>query len=193
MVKARLQRVIAMSLYYGIASRLPSHGPLKEPSRRIRQELCRRFLDACGPWVNIAGDVHLSSGRNVRIGNRSGLGPGCRVYGGLIMGDQVMVGPDVAFLSENHRFDDLERPIGQQGRTERDPPRVENGAWIGLRATILPGRVVGEGSIVAACAVVTRDVPPYAIVGGNPAEIIGTREGFSPSQHSATSASGGDH
>ena len=47
-----------MSLYYGIAKRLPSRGPLWEPSRRIRQELCRRFLDECGVWVNISTDVH---------------------------------------------------------------------------------------------------------------------------------------
>jgi maltose O-acetyltransferase len=174
--RLKFKRLIAMSLYYGIAKRLPSRGPLWEPSRRIRQELCRRFLDECGAWVNISTDVHLGTGRNVRIGNRSGLGPGCRVYGGLIMGDQVMVGPDVAFLSENHRFDDLNCPMGEQGRTERDPPRIEDGAWIGLRATILPGRVVGEGAIVGACAVVTRDVPAYAIVGGNPARVIGHRD-----------------
>jgi maltose O-acetyltransferase len=103
-----------------------------------------------------------------------------------------MVGPDVAFLSENHRFDDLERPMGAQGRTERDPPRIEDGAWIGLRATILPGRVVGRESIVAACAVVTRDVPPYAIVGGNPARVIGYRDGSAPPEEQAAAASGLD-
>ena len=86
-----------------------------------------------------------------------------------------MVGPDVAFLSENHRFDRLDEPIGWQGFTERNPPRIGNGFWIGLRATILAGKIVGEGAIVAACAVVTKDVEPYAIVGGNPAAVIGTR------------------
>jgi maltose O-acetyltransferase len=182
-----------MSLYYGFARHLPSRGPIKEPARWLRQELARRFLDACGAWVNIASDVHLSTGRNVRIGDRSGLGDGCRVYGGLVMGDQVMVGPDVAFLSENHGYDDLERPIGEQTSTERDPPRIEDGAWIGLRATILPGRVVGTGAIVAACAVVTRDVPPHAIVGGNPARVIGSRDGSAPPEAQATVASDGDH
>src|ERR1700733_9492729 len=182
-----------MSLYYGFAKRLPSRGPLREPARRLRQELARQFLDACGDWVNIASDVHLSTGRNVRIGNRSGLGDGCRVYGGLIMGGQVMVGPHAAFLSENHGYDDLERPIGEQVSTERDPPRIEDGAWIGLRATVLPGRVVGRGAIVAACAVVTRDVPPYAIVGGNPARVIGTRDGSAPPQVQAANASGRHH
>lgn len=171
----KIKRYYALSLYYTIATRLPSRGPLAEPGRWLRQELCRRFLDGCGKRVNIGSDVYLSTGAHVRIGNRSGLGRGCRVYGGLIMGEEVMVGPDVAFLSENHRFDRLDQPIGWQGMTERTPPRIEDGAWIGLRATILAGRVVGEGAIVAACAVVTKDVAPFSIVGGNPAVVIGTR------------------
>lgn len=133
------------------------------------------FLDGCGQRINISRDVHLSTGSRVSIGHRSGLGPGCRVYGGLIMGEEVMVGPDVAFLSENHRFDRLDQPIGWQGVTDRLAPRIEDGVWIGLRATILPGRVVGEGAIVAACAVVTKDVAPFTIVGGNPAVVIGNR------------------
>lgn len=172
-------RLIALALYYGIATKLPARGPAQTPCRWIRQELCRRFLAECGARINISADVYLSSGRDVRIGNRSGIGRGSRVYGGVIVGQEVMVGPDVTFLSSNHRYDDLDQPIGWQGVTERDPPRIEDGAWIGLRATILPGRVVGAGSIVAACAVVTRDVAPYTIVGGNPARVIGTR-GRSP-------------
>lgn len=172
---ARIRRLFALSLYYGVAIRLPGRGPLAGLFRWLRQELARAFLDACGERVNIAPDVHLSSGTNVRIGNRSGVGRGCRIYGGLIMGDEVMIGPDVAFLSENHRFDRLDQPIGWQGTTERAAPRIEDGAWIGLRATILPGRVIGEGAIVAAAAVVTRDVAPFTIVGGNPAAVIGSR------------------
>jgi maltose O-acetyltransferase len=171
----KIKRYVALCLYYGIANQLPGRGPLAEPSRWIRQELCRLFLDGCGERINIGPDVHLSTGANVTIGHRSGLGRGCRVYGGLIMGEEVMVGPDVAFLSENHRFDSLDEPIGWQGLTERAPPRIEDGVWIGLRATILAGKVVGEGAIVGACAVVTKDVAPYAIVGGNPAVVIGTR------------------
>jgi maltose O-acetyltransferase len=175
MSPARIRRYVALCLYYGLANKLPGRGPLGAPSRWIRQELCRRFLADCGQRINIGRDVHLSTGSRVSIGHRSGLGPGCRVYGALIMGEEVMVGPDVAFLSENHRFDRLDEPIGWQGVTDRDPPRIEDGAWIGLRATILPGRVVGEGAIVAACAVVTKDVAPYTIVGGNPAVVIGNR------------------
>jgi maltose O-acetyltransferase len=172
---AQIKRYLVISLYYGIATRLPDKGPLAEPARWIRQELCRRFLDRCGERVNIGAHVHLSTGADVRIGNRSGLGRNCRIYGGLILGEEVMVGPEVAFLSENHRFDRLDQPIGWQGMTERIPPRIEDGVWIGLRATILAGRRIGQGAIVAAGAVVTKDVAPYSIVGGNPAVVIGSR------------------
>jgi maltose O-acetyltransferase len=166
---------MGLILYYAIGTRLPGRGPLAEPSRWIRQELCRLFLEQTGARINISPDVHLGTGAHVRIGHRSGLGRGCKVYGSLIIGDEVMVAPDVSFLSENHRFDRLDQPIGWQGKTELIPPRVEDGAWIGLRATILPGRVIGAGAIVGAGAVVTRDVPRLAIVGGNPAKVIGSR------------------
>lgn len=162
-------------LYYGLAIKLPGRGPLSEPSRLIRQKLCHLFLDECGEWVNIGPDVHLGDGSNIRIGDRSGLGRGCHVYGGLTVGEQVMVGPEVAFLASDHRFDRLDIPIGHQGMGDLAPPRIEDGAWIGLRATILAGRVVGRGAIVAAGAVVTKDVAPFAIVGGNPATVIGDR------------------
>jgi maltose O-acetyltransferase len=172
---ASIKRHLGLWLYYGVAIRLPDRGPLREVARWLRQELCRCFLDYCGRRVNIGAGVDLGRGTHVRIGDRSGLGRGCRIYGGLIMGEEVMVGPEVAFLSENHRIDRRDTPIGRQGMTERDSPRIENGAWIGLRATILPGRIVGEGAVVAACAVVSKDVEPFTIVGGNPAVVIGTR------------------
>jgi maltose O-acetyltransferase len=165
----------ALALYYGLAIRLPGRGPLSELSRVTRQELCRVFLEECGERVNIGPDVHLGDGSNIRIGDRSGLGRGSRVYGGLTVGEEVMVGPEVAFLARNHRFDRLDIPVGHQGFSDLAPPRIDDGAWIGLRATILAGRVIGRGAVVAAGAVVTKDVAPFTIVGGNPATVIGTR------------------
>jgi len=175
MSRQQISRAGALALYYGLAIKLPGRGPLSEPSRVIRQVLCRRFLDECGEWVRISSNVYLGDGSNVRIGDRSGLGRGCRVYGGVTVGEQVMVGPEVAFLASDHRFGRLDVPIGHQGIGDLAPPRIEDGAWIGLRATILAGRVVGGGAIVAAGAVVTRDVAPFTIVGGNPATVIGDR------------------
>jgi acetyltransferase-like isoleucine patch superfamily enzyme len=61
-------------------------------------------------------------------------------------------------------------------------PVIEDGAWIGQRAIILPGRRIGRGAVVAAGAVVTRDVAPLEIVAGNPARVIGSRETVYPSR-----------
>jgi maltose O-acetyltransferase len=173
--KWSLRRVVALATYYGLAQRIPARGPLTELSRWLRQELCKQFLDYAGDWISIAPDVHFGTGANVRIGNRSGIGAGSRIYGGVTIGEQVMLGPSVSILAENHRFDRLDQPIGTQGFDPLEPPRIEDGAWIGLQAVILPGRVIGEGAVVGAGAVVTRDVPPFTIVGGNPAEVIRPR------------------
>ena len=181
-MKERLQgrgirRIIALALYYGVAFYLPGrYGPLGKLSERLREVLCKAFIDEAGEHIDLGPRVHLGSGANVRIGNRSGLGRGCRIYGGVTIGDNVMLGPYVSTLSENHRVDRLDVPIGWQGTTPLQPPVIEDGAWIGLLALILPGRVIGEGAVVGAGAVVTRDVPPLAIVGGNPAVVIRTRQ-----------------
>ena len=81
MGRAKIKRYVALCLYYGIANRLPGKGPLAEPARWIRQELCRKFLGGCGERINIGPDVYLSAGSEISIGHRSGLGRGCRVYG----------------------------------------------------------------------------------------------------------------
>ncbi len=115
MPRPRIARIAALALYYGFAIKLPGRGPLSAPAQAIRLRLCRVFLEACGESVSIGPDVHLGDGRDIRIGSRSGLGRGCRVYGGLTVGEQVMVGPEVAFLASNHRFDRVDVPIGRAG------------------------------------------------------------------------------
>ena len=67
----------------------------------------------------------------------------------------------------------------QQGFSDSKPVRIGDDVWIGMRVTILPGVTVGSHCIIGAGAVVTKDVPDYAIVGGNPARILRTRNKFS--------------
>jgi maltose O-acetyltransferase len=122
----------------------------------------------------VGSRVFIADGRYLTIGNSSGIGSDSRVYGAII-GEHVIMGPGVLFLKDNHRYDDTAVSIGSQGITEPALPVVEDDAWIGERAIILPGRRVGRGAIVGAGAVVTRDVMPYEIVGGNPARPIGNR------------------
>jgi maltose O-acetyltransferase len=81
-----------------------------------------------------------------------------------------MMGAGVTLLKDNHEVDSGGRAL--PGRTEPNPPTIADGAWIGDRAIVLPGRSIGEYAIVGAGAVVTRDVPAYAVVGGNPAQVI---------------------
>jgi maltose O-acetyltransferase len=93
----------------------------------------------------------------------------------------VVVGPNCVFLKENRGSDDLEIPVGFHNTTPVKVPVVEDWAWVGERAIVLQGRRIGKGAIVGAGAVVTRDVEPFTIVGGNPARVIGDRRSPTPS------------
>lgn len=103
------------------------------------------------------------------------VGPGCRICPRVVLGAYVMFGPEVAIMGADHRFDLPGVPTIFAGRPEPVTTRIEDDAWVGLRAILLAGVTVGRGAIVAAGAVVTRDVPPYTIVGGVPARPIGER------------------
>jgi maltose O-acetyltransferase len=126
--------------------------------------------------VNIEAGAYFHSGAQISIGSHSGLGIRCQLHGRITIGDHVMMGEDVLILTRNHRFDDLTRPMDQQGFAEERPVVIGNDVWIGTRAIILAGVHVGDGAIIGAGAVITRDVPSYAIVAGNPARIVRMRK-----------------
>ena len=84
------------------------------------------------------------------------------------------MGPRVNLLAENHNFDLADVPIKSQGVT-RQPIVIEDDCWLGAGSAVLAGVTVGHDSVVAAGAVVTRDVPPYSVVGGVPARVLRTR------------------
>jgi len=113
----------------------------------------------------------------IDIGDWVYIGPGARMSGsgGLHIGSNVAIGPDVAVFTSSHRYDQAEWvPFGPE--VDAAPVRIEDHAWIGGRAVILPGVTIGPGAIVAAGAVVTKDVPSCAVVGGNPARFIKQRD-----------------
>ncbi len=167
---------LCLFLYYGIAYFLPdSSFPGGSIFRRLREILCRRILAEAGTDINIESHVFVADGRHLRLGSGSGLGTGTRIYGAVI-GKGVLVAPNVVFLKENHSFGELDSPIGIQEDTSIKLPVVEDWAWIGERSIVLPGRRIGRGAIVGAGAVVTKDVEPFSIVGGNPARLIGYRQ-----------------
>jgi len=170
-------RYICTALYYLIARHLPaSDMPYSLGSKAIRAFLCRRIFKYTGRNVNIEHGAYFGSGKDIEIGDNSGLGFNCRVYGPLKIGNDVMMGPDVMIFTQNHETSRLDIPMRLQ-TAPKIPVEIGDDVWIGARAIILPGRKIGKGAIIGAGAVVTKDVPDYAVVGGNPAKIIKFRDG----------------
>lgn len=91
--------------------------------------------------------------------------------GTVTIGNNVLLGPFVKIWSVNHRFDDLETPVWQQG-WDMEPVVIEDNVWVGAGVFVAPGVTVGERSIVAAGTVLTKPVSSFSLVGGNPGRII---------------------
>ncbi|UZD23867.1 acyltransferase [Algoriphagus halophytocola] len=117
--------------------------------------------------VIIQGSGSIFLGKKSFIGSFSVIGSNESIY----IGDNVMVAQSVSIRDTDHNFSDLETPMISQGIVTA-PIIIEDDVWIGYGAVITKGVTIGKGAIVAANAVVTKDVPEYAIVGGVPAKII---------------------
>lgn len=116
----------------------------------------------------------ITVGDNVNLGYRPII---LATKSEILIGDDVMFGPEVTIRGGNHRIDIVGRTmISIKDNEKRDIDDqgviIENDVWVGTRAIILSGVVIGKGAVIAAGAIVTKNVPPYAIVGGNPAKII---------------------
>lgn len=146
-----------------------------------RMALLRRALGRCGRTVWIEYGCRLRRPDAIRIGDDTILGQGCRLMaypdGPIEIGDHVMLAPEVLITTVGHRFDpETHTPPIFHTTGDYGPVRIGDWAWLGARATILPGVEVGEGAIVAAGAVVTRDVSPWTVVGGVPARHLKDRD-----------------
>ena len=86
-----------------------------------------------------------------------------------------MMGPDVVILTHTHKIADITIPMGLQG-SEVKPVTIGNDVWIGMRSIIMPGVTIGEGAVIGAGSVVTKNIPPYSIAVGTPAKVIKTFE-----------------
>jgi len=116
------------------------------------------------PPFYTTGGVDITVGRNVFINQN------CTFYdlGGLDIADDVMIGPNVSIITTGHPIEPSQRRNGVVAK----PIVIERNVWIAAGATIIGGVTVGENSVVAAGSVVTKDVPPNTLVGGNPARVI---------------------
>lgn len=171
---SKLSRKIGGMLYYTIGRHLPpSTSGIRIGQRSFRAFCGKLMLKHCGEDVNIEKGALFSA--RTSLGDYSGIGINARINGTCTIGNYVMMGTDVVIITRNHAFDRTDIPMMHQGFEEERPVVIGDDVWIGDRVIILPGVHVGDGSIIAAGAVVTHDVPPYAIVGGVPAKVIRMR------------------
>ena len=140
------------------------HSP--EEVRDYLSQIIGRKVDES---VTLLPPFYVDFGKNIRIGKRCWIQQGCTFFdrGGNTIGNDVFIAPKVNLITINHDSDPENRSA-----TYGRPIVIEDKVWIGINSTILPGVTVGYGSIVGANSVVTHDVSPYTVVGGNPAKFI---------------------
>lgn len=177
-----------------------AHVPGATGIRLRRWYYCLR-LARPAPGIRIETGIRIGSPAHITIGADAYLGPDCKLFaspsspitigrglavnanvminargrGGIEIGNDVLIGPNVVLRSNNHVIANLKVPIAEQGMTDGTIV-IEDDVWIASNAVVLPDVRIGRGSIIAAGAVVTKDVPPLSIVGGVPAKVIGSRK-----------------
>lgn len=139
-----------------------------QPRRKLRM----------GPGCSISPNAVFSNPERVEIGARLTLGARCYLWAGpgtgrIVIGDDVLFGPDVMVTSAGYRFNDG-GPVTQQAMDEADVI-IGDDVWLATRVMVLPGARIGDGAIIGAGAIVTGEIPPYAIAVGTPARVVGQR------------------
>lgn len=154
---------------------------MRIPCHPLRRFTCIIIMKRFGRTSGIYRRVDLRTPYRISIGEHTNINRECVLdgRGGLIIGSNVDVAQQVNIWTEQHDYND------SNYKAISAPVIINDYVWLASRATILPGVTIGKGAVVASGAVVTKDVPPFAIVGGVPAKIIGHRneDAISYTQH----------
>lgn len=167
-VKSKLARV-SWNVVYSLIFRWMPTG--FATSRLVRIGLLKMFGAKIGANSTMHGSAKVWQPWNLTMGRQSTIGSrvDCYAVDKIIIGDQVVISQDAYLCTASH---DISSPTME---LKTAPIRVGSNCWICAHAIILPGVTIGEGAVVGAGAVVTRDVDPWTVVGGNPARIISWR------------------
>ena len=159
--------------YNGILSHIP--GAL---GFELRNKTIPKYFARCGENTIIHEGVRFRGIHKIEVGNNVELGVDSFIQasGGVILGNDVMLGPGVKIWSINHKFDDITKPIRDQGY-DNLPVVIGDGVWLGANVFVLPGVTTSEGCVVAAGSVVNKKIyPAYSILSGNPCRVVGNRK-----------------
>lgn len=174
----KIESLVCLVIYYGFAQYLPtSFGFMGKPSRWIRYQLCKRIFKKCGKNVNVERRASFGSGRDIEIGDNSGLGQYCNIPSNTKIGNDVMMGPNCFIIKYNHSFDRTDIPMRKQGYQSNGNVMtvIEDDVWIGMNVLMTPGRHISKGSIIGGGTLLCKDFPEYSVVGGNPSKLIKSR------------------
>jgi len=154
-----------------------THWRLHVKSSMIR--LCRAKFKVFGEGAEFRPGAYAICCSKISLGKRVVVRPGCMLFAdpreggaGIFIEDDVMLGSGVHIYVANHRFDNPQIPIINQGHYPSQSVRLESGCWLGALSIIMPGVTVGRNAVVSAGSVVTRDVPAGTVVAGIPARQI---------------------
>ncbi len=168
----------------------------------LRRPCLKLLLGQCGRKLWVFNAVTWLSPKNIFIGNACEIGPDCVVdangdgriqmgdkvlirrgcivdageKGVITFGDRVWIGPGCYLRSSNHNFDDIHKPLIEQGH-KPGTIILEDDVWLGAHVCILPNTHLEKGCIVSAGSIVSGRYPAYSIIAGNPGRVVGKREG----------------
>lgn len=173
----KLVRAICYVGYYGFAFYLPENqwvgGALWNA---IRVFFARGLLRECGKNVHIDRRVNFGKGDLLSLKDHSGLGAHCKLIGDITMEEHTATSFGCFITAYGREMSRTDIHIVYQGKVPDDPVVFHEGAILFANVIVLPGVHLGAGSVTGAAAVVTRDVPPYCIVAGNPAKVVKWRK-----------------
>lgn len=144
----------------------------------LRKRILRKFWGSATDTIRVHEGFRFRNIEKITLGDRVNIGVDSFIQagGGVEIGDYAILGPGVRIWTQNHVSSRIDIPIQEQG-AEYKGVKIGRDVWIGANAFVMPGAELGDGVVVAACAVVgAKKYPPYKILAGNPARVIGTRE-----------------